>query len=53
MRLYIYTHTHLHILFWPDKEVSKFHIDRKLQNLLRVEAKHCIHMSEPEISIKA
>ena len=39
MRMYLYTYTHLHILFWSDKEGSKFHIDRKLQNLLRVKAK--------------
>ena len=51
--MYIYTHTHLHILLWLDKEGSKYHSDHWLQKLLRIEAKHCIHLSDPGIFIKA
>ena len=54
MSMYKYTHTHLHILLWPDKEGSEYHIDHWLQNLLRrLRLKHCTHLSDPEISIKA
>ena len=54
MNMYKYTHTHLHILLWPGKEGSAYHIDHWLQNLLhRLRLKHCTHLSDPEISIKA
>ena len=54
MSMYKYTRTHLHILLWPGKEGSAYHIDHWLQNLLhRLRLKHCTHLSDPEISIKA
>ena len=53
MSMYIYTRTYLRILLRPDKKRSKYHIDHWLQNLLRERRKHYIHLSDPEISIKA
>ena len=54
LNMYKYTHTHLHIMLWPGKEGSAYHIDHWLQNFLhRLRPKHCTHLSDPEISIKA